>query len=418
MQRDVFRADSMHVAVPRAAGIDVHKMSVTASVRLCEPGLADPLVATDAFDTDPRSLASMCGWLCGHGVTAACMEGTGVYWLAPYRALEDAGIRAELVHAQHVKQLKGRKTDVADSVWLARVCQLGLAQPSFVPSREFAELRQLCRYRRKVVGDRVRVRQRVQKTLDHDGVRVGGLLSDLFGYNGRRILDGLAAGQGAATIVAQLSRHVRGKLEPLARMLEAELSAGGQWRLAGLLRDFDSATRRVDGIDTRAAALLQPWQRQVQLLETVPGVSRASAHAILAEIGPEAPSVFNSAGSLAAWAGVCPGNNESAGKRRSGRIRPGNPHLRAILTECAHGAARTKATQYHAYHRALTARMGYKRAILATAHKLLRTIYALLRDDHPYRDPKVNYERLVVKRNAARWLRKLKEYGFLEPASA
>ncbi len=402
MERDCLSSDSMHVAVPRAAGIDVHKMQVTATVRLCEPGRSDAASATRVLGSDPPALRALTDWLGGHGVRAAALEGTGIYWIAPLRAVEEAGIRAALFQAQHGKQIKGRKTDYNDSIWLARVCQFGLARPSYVPPQEFIELRQQCRYRRKLVGDRARTRNRLQKTLDPSGLRVGGVLTDLFGLNGRRILDGLVKGRDAPAILARLSGHVRHKLEPLARLLE----------------DFDRATRRLEDLDGRVEAALAPWQRQRALLETLPGSARTSAHASLAELRLAPTQVFPDAASLAAWAGVCPGNNESAGKRRSGRARPGNPHLRAILTECAQGAARTKDCQFHGYHGAMTARMGYKRAVLTTAHKLLRTVYAILRDDHPYRDPRVNYEALLVKRNAPRWLRMLAEHGFLEEMAA
>lgn len=414
MQQDRFTVDSMHVAVPRAAGIDVHKLELTATVRLCAPGLPAGSMTSRVFGTDPPALAELTGWLTGLEVEAATMEGTGIYWIAPFRALEDAGIRAELVHAQHVKQIKGRKTDRNDSVWLARVCQFGLARPSYVPPREFAELRQQCRYRRKLVADRARVRNRLQQALDHDGLRLGGVLTDLLGLNGRRILDGLVQGHAPERILKGLTRHVRDKLDPLARTLEATLSPASLWLLAGLLEDFDSATRRLAELDERVETAMAPWQRQLDLLETIPGIARTSAHAILAELGPEPTRVFPDAASLAAWAGVCPGNHESAGKRRSGRARPGNPTLRATLAECAHGAARTKDAQFHGYHRAMTARIGFKRAILATAHKLLRTIYAILRDDHPYHDPQVNYEQLLAQRNGPRWIHTLAKHGLLD----
>ena len=409
----VLSADGMHVAVARAAGLDVHKMQITASVRLCEPGAPEPLGATAEFPTHPQGLAALVAWLRGHGVTAAMMESTGVYWYAPYHAVQQAGIRAELVHAQHVKQIRGRKTDVADSRWLARICQFGLARPSYVPPAAFAALRQQCRYRRKVVADRSRVRQRLQKTLDHEGLRLGGVLTDILGANGRRILEGMRAGRAPERILAGLTRHVHAKRDELQLTLAAPLDADALWRVACLLDDFDAATTRLGELDARNEAALAPYEEQLNLLVTIPGIARVSAHAVLAELGPEPANVFGSAAACAAWAGVCPGNNESAGKRRSGRIRPGNPTLRATLAECAHGAARAKQSQFHGYHGALHARLGYKKAILAVTHKLLRVVYAVLRDGAPYRDPGINYQKLVVDRNAPRWLRDLKTHGWL-----
>ena len=418
MHNDDFASDAMHVAVPRAAGIDVHKMQVTVSVRLCVAGQAEAQVATRVFKTHPAALQAMTGWLAGLEVEAPTMEGTGVYWIVPYRAVERAGIRAELLHAQHVKQIKGRKTDIADSIWLARVCQFGLGRPSFVPSAEFQELREHCRYRRKVVEERTRVRNRVHKTIDCAGLRMGGVLSDVFGRNGRMVLDGLAAGREPAEILEGLTWHVRPKLERLAEVLTAELTPAALWRLARHLEDMDRLGQRLADIDWHVESGLEPWKRQLDLLETVPGVARPSARAILAEIGDAPLETFGNAARLAAWAGVAPGNNESAGKRRSGRALKGNSALRATLAECAHGAVRTKGTQFEAYHGHLKLRRGYKRAILAAAHKLLRVMWAVLRDDRPYRDPKVDYEKVFVRRNAPRWIRMLEKHGFLEEFKA
>ena len=199
--------DTLHVVHARAAGLDVHKMQITVSVRLCVPGAGEPQVETRTFEALASGLDAMVAWLRERSVEAAVMEGTGVYWLAPFEALENAGIPATLVNARQVKQLKGRKTDVADSVWLARVCQFGLATASHVPPKAFREVRVLTRYRRTLVSQRSRVRNRVQKVLDRSGVRIGGVLSDVFGANGRRIVDGLARGLDHDAILACCFSH-------------------------------------------------------------------------------------------------------------------------------------------------------------------------------------------------------------------
>ncbi len=198
---DSLQPDQMHVVHPRAAGLDVHKLQITASLRLCQPG-GGVDSATRQFSALPPGLSALTQWLASHRVTAATMEATGIFWQAPWEALEAAGIAPQLLHAQFVKQVQGRKSDVADSLWLARICQLGLCRPSYVPPRKFRQLRQLSRYRRKLVGERSRARNRIHKTLDHDGLRLGGALSDIFGRNGRKIL-------------ASLSGHVRHKRELL-----------------------------------------------------------------------------------------------------------------------------------------------------------------------------------------------------------
>ena len=411
--------DTLHVVHARAAGLDVHKMQITASVRLCTPGAGEPQIETHTFEALASGLDAMVAWLRERCVDAAVMEGTGIYWLAPFEALEAAGIPATLVNARQVKQLKGRKTDVADSVWLARVCQFALATPSHVPPKTFREVRVLTRYRRTLVGQRSRVRNRVQKVLDRSGVRVGGVLSDVFGANGRRILDGLARGVDPDAILASLSHHVAHKLERLGDALRLELSAVERLVLCDLLREHDALQERIQGLDRDIDSTLEPWSERITLLQTIPGIDRPSACAILAEIGPDLDA-FASAERLAAWAGLCPGNDRSAGKRRSARARRGNKTLRAVLVECAHGAARTHGCQFRGYHKALMVRRGYKRAIVATAHKLLRVVYVVLRDARPYHDPEADYEELMVRRNAPRWLRMLQRYGMIEyePAAA
>lgn len=408
------RTDTLHVVHARAAGIDVHKMQITTSIRICAPGGGEPQIATRTFEALPSGIDEMVAWMLARKVDAAVMEGTGIYWVAPFEALEAAGISVVLVNARQVKQLKGRKTDVADSVWLARVCQFGLASPSHVPPKAFREMRALTRYRCALVGQRSRVRNRVQKVLDRSGVRVGGVLSDVFGTNGRRVLDGLAEGLGPDAILASLSHHVAHKVERLGDALSLSLSAADRLILCDLLREHDALEERIQGFDRAIDDGFVPWEDRILLLQTIPGIDRASACAILAEIGPDLDA-FGSTDRLAAWAGLCPGNSQSAGKRRAARTRMGSKTLRAVLVECAHGAARTHGCQFRGYHKALMIRRGYKRAIVATAHKMLRVLYVVLRDAKPYYDPEADYEALMVRRNAPRWIRMLRRHGLLEP---
>ena len=405
--------DTMHVVHPRAAGLDIHKMAITATVRLAQPG-GTAVNDTREFSALPSGLAAMTDWLLEMEVDAALMEGTGIYWEAPFDALADAGITATLVHARQVKQIKGRKTDVADSVWLARLCQFGLASPSLVPDRHFRDLRAQCRYRRTLVQRRSQIRTRVQKIIDRAGVRIGGILTDIFGTNGRRILDGLCRGDDRQVILDSLSGHVRGKLEQLGDALTLTLGDSNRLLLVDLMEEFDSLVARERRLSGRIRDGLAPWNERIRLLTTIPGIDEASACAIFAEIGPDLDA-FPSADHLAAWAGLCPGNNESGGKRRSGRAVRGNKYLRSTLAECAQGAARTKGCQFQGYHKSLMIRRGYKRAVIATAHKMLRVIHSLLRSGRPYHDPVVNHEELMVHKNAPRWIRMLKEYGQLPP---
>ncbi len=405
--------DDLHIVHSHAAGLDVHKMQITASVRLCEGAGASPQCETRSFSTLPNGLGEMRGWLRQHQVQAAAMEATSIYWQRPYDVLREDGIEVSLYPAPQIKQLRGRKTDVQDSRWLARVCQFGLGSPSYVPDKLFRDLRELCRCCAQLRCDRSRVRNRIHQVLDRAGLRIGGILTDVFGVNGRRILTAVLQKIPTEEVLDSLTWHVQSKRELFADALQANLSDSVRVTLKTLLTQHDQFAARERELMQQMHRVLEPYASQLELLCTIPGISYDSAVSILVEIGPDL-SAFDNANRFAAWSGVCPGNNESAGKRRSGRTRLGNHHLKRNFTECAHAAARSKGCQFHAYHKALTVRRGYKRAITATAHKLARTVYAVLRDQQPYRDPVADYQELLVRRNAPRWVRELKKFGVLQ----
>ena len=258
----------MHVVEPLAAGLDVHKLQITASTRLCRPDGGEPLCATREFATTPHGLAELTDWLVDQQVDAVAMEGTGVYWEPPYTALESAGLRVSLYNAQQVKQLRGRKTDRKDARWLACVCQFGLGSPSFIPPLAFRDLRRMTRNRRQLVEDRSRARNRIHKLLDRSGLPLGGVLTDIFGRNGRHVLDGLAAALPVEEILQGLSTHVRAKRKALAALLTVDLHAEARAQLRGHLRACDYATELVAEQDRRIAAASAPWSRQLDLLET------------------------------------------------------------------------------------------------------------------------------------------------------
>lgn len=401
--------NDFHVVYSKAAGIDVHKMQLTVSLSLCGDK-GSPQIKTREFSALPDGLREMVSWLEQHNIEAAVMEATGIYWITPFEALEDASIRPLLVNARQVKQLKGRKTDTQDSIWLARVCQFGLCSPSHVPPKKFRELRETVRHRRRLVSRRSSVRNKVQRILDRGGLRIGGILSDIFGRNGRRIIDGVINNVPDTRIIASLSSHVSAKVDDIQNALGARLSDTDRFILGDLMKEHDALERRIEDFDRRTNEELAQWEQQIELLQTIPGIDWNSACAIMAEIGPDL-SVFPSPQHLASWSGLCPGNNESAGKRRSSRSRPGSKTLKSVIIECAHGAARTKDSQFHSYSKALMIRKGYKKAIGATAHKILRIIYSVLKSRKPYYDPQADYEALMVMRNAPRWISMLKKYG-------
>ena len=308
---DTPKHDDMEVRHAAAAGLDVHKMQVTATVRT-HAGREAPVVETREFSALASGLFLLVQWLLSLRVSGAVMEATGVYWEKVYDILSHAGLDVMVVNAQHVKQIKGRKTDIADSVWLSRICQFGLASPSLVLPKFFRDLRGLSRYRRALIEQRARSQLRIQKVLDRGGVRIGGILSRVtHSVNGRRTLKGIIAGDACEEILGGLSWHVRKKLDLLGDALSFELDMPSRWILSDLLARFDSDTARIAAANRRMEAALAPYEALVRLLETLPGAGRESAMAILVELGPDM-SGFASARHCAAWTGICPGNNESA----------------------------------------------------------------------------------------------------------
>ena len=406
--------DELCVVHPRAAGLDVHKAHITATVRLAGPGAAEPRFETRMFNALASGLAALVDWLTGHRIKAAALEATGVYWHTPWQALTDAGIESQFA-PRPARQAAPRSKDRRRGQPLARSrvpVRVGAAQLRPVPAVPRPPL---------VEPPPPHARRPPQPgpqsgpegPIDRGGVRIGTVLSDIFGTNGRRVLDGLVHRLDPQSILASLSWHVRRKLDRLGDALSLTLRDTERRLLADLLTEHDTLSRRVADFDRHIDQALEPYAEQRRLLETLPGIDRTAACAILSEIGTDPHAVFGNAHRLAAWAGLCPGNNESAGKRRAASTRRGNRTLRAVLIESAHAAARTNNCQFQAYHRALTTRRGYKRAIVATAHKLLRCIFAVLRDGTPYRDPATDYEALLVQRNAPRWLRKLQQFDIL-----
>ena len=332
----------MEVRHAVAAGLDVHKMQITATVRAgSQAGAAH--VETREFSALASGLALLVQWLLSLRVTGAVMEATGIYWEKVYDVLSDAGLDVMVVHAQHVKQIKGSKTDIADSIWLSRSCQFGLASPSLVLPKTFRDLRGLSRYRRKLIEQRAQKQVRMQKVLDRNGIRIGGILSRVtHGVNGRHLIEGLVAGASRETILSGAELACPQEA-PRSRRC-AELRTRHAQPMDPEASSCSSSTTTPTRSRPPSSASKRPWPRSrtlIRLLETIPGVSRESAMAILIELGPDM-SAFPSARHCAAWAGICPGNNESAGKRRSGTTRRGNPTLRAILIECAHAAVRTR----------------------------------------------------------------------------
>jgi transposase len=374
----------MDVIYPRCCGIDVHKRTVVACVLIAAPdGRLDKTVRT--FETTLDQLGQLAAWLAERQVTHAALESTGVYWKPVWNVLEGC-LQLLLVNAAHVKAVPGRKTDVKDAEWLAELLRHGLLRGSFVPDRWQRELRELVRYRTALIRERAAEVNRLQKTLEGGNIKLAAVASSVVGASGRALLAALLAGERDPAVLADLAqRRLRRKIPELRRALVGQLGAHQAFLIAEQLAHIDALDEAIERASAEVAERLRPYERALAWLDSIPGVGRLTAEVILAEVGLDL-SRFPTAGHLASWAGLCPGQDESAGKRRSGRTRPGNPWLRGALVEAAQGAARTRGTYLQAQYRRLATRRGAKKAAVAVGHSILVIAYHLLTRREAYRD--------------------------------
>jgi transposase len=356
-------------------------------------------------------LLQLSDWLAEGGVTQVAMESTGEYWKPVYNLLEN-NFELWLVNAHHIKQVPGRKTDVKDAEWIAQLLRLGLLRKSFVPPLPQRKLRELCRHRSNFIRERATLVNRVQKTLEGMNIKLASVASDVMGVSGRAILAALVEGKADAATMAELAKgRLRSKQELLERSLEGRASAHQRFILSELLCQIDSIEETITRFDAQIESYCVPFEEAVAHLDTIPGVARATAELIVGEVGTDM-SRFATPGHLASWAGLCPGNNESAGKRFSGRVRPGNASLRAGLVQAAHAAIRTK-TYLSAQYRRLVTRRGKKRALLAVAHTILVIAYRLMERGEDYQDLGADYfERRQPEALARRLTKRLQGLGF------
>jgi transposase len=376
----------MEVVYARCCGLDIHKRSVVACV-IVPDAAGKPKRTIRRYSTMTDDLLRLGDRLASEGVTHVALESTGVYWKPVYNLLEGR-FALLLVNAQHLKAVPGRKTDVCDAAWLAELLRHGLLEGSFVPDRAQRELRELTRYRTSLIRERAREANRVQATLEGANIKLAAVASDVLGASGRAMLAALIAGATAADApaVADLAqRRLRAKLPALERALAGRMGAHQRFLLARQLAHIDVLDAQIARLDAEVAARLRPFEAELARLDGIPGIGRRTAEVVLAEIGTDLRR-FPTAQHLASWAGMAPGNKQSAGKRLSGRTRKGNRWLRAALVEAAHGAARTKGTYLAAQYRRLAARRGAKRAAVAVGHSLLVIAYHLLREQTTYRD--------------------------------
>jgi transposase len=378
----------MHVVYERCAGLDVHKKNVVACVILTFREKVEQMVQT--FQTTTAGLLALFAWLKSLQVTHIAMESTGIYWRPIFNVLEE-GHTIILVNAQHMKAIPGRKTDVKDSEWLADLLRHGLLKASFIPPKAIRELRELVRYRKGLVAQRTQEINRLHKVLETANIKLASVASNVVGKSGRAMIRALIAGEQNLETVTQMAHGaLRQKMPQLREALQGHLEDHHRFLLEQLLNHIEYLERTTTTICQQIQERSVPLQQSIDLLMSIPGVQWLAAVSILAEIGTDM-SCFPSAKHLASWAGVCPGNKQSAGKRLSGKTTQGNPYLKAVLTEVIWGISRTRDNYLSAQFHRLSKRLGQPKAIVAMEHSVLTIIFHMLRDKKAYHDLGAEY---------------------------
>jgi transposase len=396
----------------RCCGIDVHKATLTACVRVHGPG-GKLSQETRSFGTTSDELLRLHDWLSGYRVSQVAMEATGVYWKPVFYVLEQE-FTVLLVNPADIKRMPGRKTDVADAAWLAQLLENGLLRPSFIPPRAIRELRDLVRYRSQLKHDHTRVANRLHKVLQDADLKLSSVMSDILGVSGRQILQQLAAGHSDPATLAQLARgRLRAKLPELRQALSGRFSAHHAFLIGQCLSELDNLEESMSALAARVEEHLVPFAQQIERLSTIPGVKRIAATVILSELGADM-SCFPNPAHLASWAGMAPGNHQSAGKRRHTKARPGNRWLRTILVECGQAAGHTRNTALAAIFRRMIIRGGRKHAAFVVGRHILTIAYHLLADSTAtYRESGPSYfEQRRAEHLKRRCLDQLRNLGF------
>jgi transposase len=366
----------MEMLIERVCGLDVGSKSVHACALVGDGG-RKPRIERKEFATHGEGVIALRRWLLDLEITHVALEATGVYWMPLYAALEDA-VTVIVANARHIKQVPGRKTDVTDAQWLATLMQHGLLKPSFVPSKEIRPIRDLARYRRSLVHARTRLRNQVIKLLEQVGIKLATVASDTFGRSGMDMLRALVEAKKSPAELARLARGAMRKKRPdLELAFSASLGEHHRFILGQQIARLEALDADIVAVETELRTRVTPYEKELALLMSIPGVHETAAISILAEVGPDVSS-FDDDAKFASWAGMCPGNNITGGKSRYARRRSGNPYLQSILFECALGAVRTKGSYFRAKHARLARRRTPKTSVFAIAHKLARVIHRVL----------------------------------------
>jgi len=395
----------------RCCGLDVHKETVVACLRLVSDGQVTTAVRT--FQTTTADLLRLSKWLAENDCTHVAMEATGVYWKPVWHILDDGEFALLLANAAHVKNVPGRKTDVNDATWLAELLAHGLLRASFVPDTQTQEMRTLLRTRKQLVREQSSHVLRVQKTLEDANIKLDSVLSDVMGKSGRAMIEALIAGETNPTKLASLAdRRVKGSQDELREALRGRVTKHHRFLLRLHLNQIDALAAAMATIDAQVEESLEPFRTAVELITSIPGIKNLSAHVIVSEIGIDM-SRFPSAAHLISWACLCPRNDESAGKRRSNRVRKGAVWLKTTLVQCAWAAVKKKDSYLQAQFFRIRARRGQKKAILAVAASMLTAIYHMLKDGTLYQDLGRNYlDRRSTDQQKKRLVKRLADLGY------
>lgn len=374
----------MEVLHAHCAGLDIHKETVVACVRHMSGGKVKTEVRT--FATMTGTLLDLSAWLATEQITHIAMEATGVYWKPVWHILSDGEFELILANAAHVKNVPGRKTDVKDAEWLADLMAHGLIRASFVPDEPTQQMRDLLRTRKQLVRERSSHTQRIQKTLEDANIKLDCVVTDILGLSGRRILQALVKGETVPQALATLAhRRIHASTEELEAALRGRVTTHHRFLVKLHLDQIDAIDAAIQSIDKEVDGNIEPFRAAAELLTEIPGISQLAARVVLSEIGLDM-SRFETSGHLVSWAGLCPRSDESAGKRRSTRMKKGAPWLKTILVQCAWAAARTKGSYFQAQYHRLRSRRGSKKAIGAVAASLLTTVYHMLKNGTCYQD--------------------------------
>lgn len=403
----------METVYERCCGIDVHKKIIVACLRVGRKH------ETKEFGASTKELKDMANWLLANECQIAAMESTGSYWKPVYNVLEVLGLEVIVVNAHHIKNVPGRKTDVKDAEWIAQLLQCGLLKASYIPNRDQRELREIARYRKSLVEERARELNRLEKTLQGANIKLSSVVSDINGKSGRNILDALAKeGLTEENVDSLLRGSLRSKRDEILHHCDGCLSSLQRKLVRAILDHIDDMTRRIRDIDDIIDSQMKDYENAIKKLEEMPGIAKRSAEVILAEIGLDM-SRFPTAGHLAAWSGLAPGNNESAKKRKNARSRKGNPTLKTTLIQSAKTAKAKKGSFFKAQFDRIAVKRGKNRAVVAVAHSMIIAIYNMLKYNVNFVDLGEDYyNQFNTEKKINHYLKKLKNLGWQPPTFA